>query len=56
MKLILEITTLDDKREVHECIDFAEWGGDFVTLYKKNFVRERLRVASILRVKQYFKT
>jgi hypothetical protein len=55
MKLIYEITTRDDKTEKHECVDFAERSSDFLTLYKPNFLREMIRLETILRVKYYFK-
>lgn len=55
MKLIYEITTRDDKTKKYECVDFAGWGSDFITLYKKDFVREHLRTETVLHVKQYFK-
>lgn len=55
MKLIYEITTLDDKTKVYKCIDFASWGSDFVTFYMKNFIRENIKTSTILRSKQYFK-
>ena len=55
MKLIYEITTQDDKVTKHECVDFAGWGSDFIILYKENFVREHVRTATVLHVRQYFK-
>ena len=54
-KLIYEITTKDDKISKHECIDFASWASDFITLYKKDFVRESIRTETVQHVKQYFK-
>lgn len=55
MKLIYEITTLDDKTQRYECVDFAAWGGDFITLYKKDFRREYIRTSSVLKVTSEFK-
>lgn len=55
MKLIYEITTMDDKIQKHECIDFAGWGGDFITLYKKDFKREYIRISTVLKVTSEFK-
>jgi hypothetical protein len=54
-KLILEITTRDDKTHLHECVDFPSYASDFITLYKKNFVREAIRTETVLNIKQYFK-
>lgn len=55
MKLIVEVTLKDDKTTKHECNDFPMFGGDFVTLYKNNFVRELVRTETIAGIKQYFK-
>lgn len=55
MKLILEVTLKDDKTTKHECVDFPSYGGDFITLYKKNFVREQIRTETVAGIKQYFK-
>lgn len=54
MKLIVEITRMDDKVEKHECNDFPATG-DFLTLYKEGFKRESIRMASIASYKTYFK-
>jgi hypothetical protein len=54
-KLIIEITTRDDKTLRYECVDFPTYGNDFITLYKKDFVREQIRTESVLGVKQFFK-
>ena len=55
MKLIYEIETRDNQRTRHECNDFASFSGDFITLFKKDFVREHIRTETVLHVKQYFK-
>jgi hypothetical protein len=54
-KLIIEITTRDDKTQRYECVDFPTHGSDFITLYMPNFVREQIRTEAVLGVKQYFK-
>lgn len=54
MKLIIEITTRDDKTIVHECSDFPYIGSDFVTLYKKGFVKQSIRTETIKEIKQFF--
>ena len=54
-KLIVEITTRDDKTTRHECVDFPSFGGDFITLYKPDFIRESVRTETVLGVRQYFK-
>jgi hypothetical protein len=53
-KLIVEITTRDDKTQRHECIDFPFHGDRFITLYKPNFVREAVLTESVLRIRQFF--
>lgn len=55
MKLIYEIETRDNKKSSHECNDFASFGSDFITLFKKDFVREHIRTETVLNVRQYFK-
>ena len=55
MKLVIEIKTLDGTTQKHECVDFPSFGGDFITLYKKDFVRENIRTASVDKLTQYFK-
>lgn len=55
MRLFYEITLLDNKTKTYECVDFAAWGSDFVTLFMKNFVRESIKTSTILGAKQYFK-
>lgn len=54
MKLIVEITTRDDKTRRHECVDFPQYSGDFITLYKKGFVHERIRTETVLHSKHFF--
>lgn len=54
-KLIVEITTKDDKTSSYECVDFPAFGGDFITLYLKDFRRDSVRTECVLGVKQYFK-
>lgn len=54
-KLIIEITTRDDKTHRYECVDFPNWDSNFVTLYLKDFARERIRTDSILLFRQFFK-
>lgn len=55
MKLIYEITDKADKVTRHECEDFASFGGDFITLFKKGFVREHIRTETVLHVRSYIK-
>lgn len=55
MKLILEVTLKDDKTTKHECVDLPSYGGDFITLYKKDFMREMIRTETVAGIKQYFK-
>ena len=55
MKLIVEITTKDDKVQTHECVDFRYCDGPFFLLHKADFVRERVPTETITRVRQYFK-
>lgn len=55
MKLILEITTKDDKTSKHVCNDMPYFGGEFITLYKEGFVRELIRTETVSNIKQYFK-
>lgn len=54
-KLIIEITTRDEKTQRHECVDFPYYASDFITLYKKDFKRELIRTETVLGVRQYFK-
>lgn len=54
-KLIIEITTRDDKTQRYECVDFPSYGSDFITLYKENFICEQIRTEAVLGIKQYFK-
>lgn len=55
MKLIVEIETKDDKTQKHTCNDFPSFGGDFITLFKDNFVREYVRTETVQAVKTYFR-
>jgi len=55
MKLIVEITQMDDKCVKHECNDFPNVGSDFVTLYKDGFRRELISTRSVQRMDYYFK-
>lgn len=55
MKLIVEITTRDDKTHSHECIDFPSYQNDFITLYKRDFITERIRTETVVGTKQYFR-
>lgn len=54
MKLIVEIKLRDDKVKKHECVDFPLYSGDFITLYKKGFIHERIRTETVLSTKHYF--
>ncbi len=54
MKLIVEVTTRDDKTTKHVCVDFPAWASDFVTLYKEDFKRDSIKTETIQGVKQYF--
>ena len=55
MRLFYNVTTKDGNTQSHECIDFASFGSDFITFYKKDFVRDMIRTESVMEVKQYFK-
>lgn len=55
MKLIVEVTTLDEKTNSFECVDFPSYGDRFLTLYLPGFVRETISMESIFKTKQYFK-
>ena len=50
-----DITTLDDKTKVYECVDFMGRDSDFITLYLKDFKRENIKTSTVLSIKQYFK-
>lgn len=54
MKYFVEIKTHDGLTKTYECNDFPIWGADFVTLYKKDFVREKIRVSAIEYAKEYW--
>ena len=53
-KLIVEITTRDDKTKRYNCVDFPVYDPSFITLFRPNFVRQRIRTETILKVKEYF--
>lgn len=54
MKYFIDIKTLDGKTKTYECNDFPTWGTDFVTLYKKDFIREKIRTSTIEYAKEYW--
>ena len=54
MRLIVEITTKDDKTKKYECVDFPYMGSDFITLYLPNFTRSIIKTEAVAEVKQYF--
>lgn len=55
MKLIVEITFLDDKKQSYECTDFPYPQGDFFVLCLPRFKREFIRTSTIAHAVQYFK-
>lgn len=55
MKLIVEVTTRDERIHSHECVDFPHITSQFITLYKEGFVREVVATETIAGIKQYFK-
>ena len=55
LEYIVEIKTRDGKTTKHICNDFPGISGDFITLYKDNFVRERVRFEAIENIKEYWR-
>jgi hypothetical protein len=53
MKLMVEVTTKDDKVTTYECVDFPSFSPEFVTLYEDNFVRQFIKMEGIAGIKQW---
>ncbi len=54
-KLIVEITTRDEKTSAYECVDFPAFTDAFLILYRPDFKQELIRTETILKINRYFK-